>query len=131
MVPSIWQNHSKVIIPANVLAFRYENLLAYVKPATDHEVNKELHNKLVSLSQRSQKAIECAKSVFPCLSYIRNDHIAFRLTVHVEGEIKMITISPDVWSTVISTLTPFKILDIVLLDSNDYKAPPQYTSTLR
>jgi len=62
-----------------------------------------------------EEALEHAQNVFPQLSRVAPERIAFSVNVRVSGELRVVRIAPMAWSRVISTLSTYEIIDLSVL----------------
>jgi len=101
----------------DLITYRYDERMAYVKPAETHD-----------------KAAEYAREVFSDLSATPTSRISFSITVRVQDKINKVTIAPRAWRDTMSSLAKFEIVDIVITSpspriSIHELAPPEYSRT--
>ncbi|TFK44860.1 hypothetical protein BDQ12DRAFT_673703 [Crucibulum laeve] len=101
-------------IPADIITYRYNHKLVYVRPADNYE-----------------QALDFAQKEFPDeLENIPRDRITFVIVANMSGERKPVRISESAWPAAVARLLRAEVIDIVVRpDPNDIKekeAPPMY-----
>ncbi|EPQ55031.1 hypothetical protein GLOTRDRAFT_111103 [Gloeophyllum trabeum ATCC 11539] len=109
------QGSARKLSPDTV-TYRLDGEMVYVPPASDH-----------------QGAVAIAVQQFPDkLGTIDHGNISFCINSVLHHETRKVRISPMSWSTVISTLARYEIIDIVVQPKVTVEAPteapPQYAS---
>lgn len=84
--------------------------MVYVPPAASH-----------------QEAIKFARSQFSeKLRHVNDRQISFSINSVVNHETRSVRISPMSWPTVMSTLSRYEIIDIIVQPILDVDSPPEY-----
>ncbi|TFK51128.1 hypothetical protein OE88DRAFT_1808611 [Heliocybe sulcata] len=99
--------------PPDIVTYRYEGEMVYVPPAQNH-----------------QDAIRLARSEFgEPLRHVFDRQISFSVNSVVHHETRSVRISPLSWPTVMSTLSRYEIIDVIVQPCIDVDCPPEYPVT--
>ncbi|EIN06709.1 hypothetical protein PUNSTDRAFT_71906 [Punctularia strigosozonata HHB-11173 SS5] len=103
--------HGPLPHSADIITYRMGDKLVYVTPTSEYE-----------------RAIGDAYAAFPEeLSNVIRQKVALFITSFVEGKRKTVEIAPTAWTSILSTLARFEIVDIVVKEDK----PPVYNESYK
>ncbi|THH13379.1 hypothetical protein EW146_g6831 [Bondarzewia mesenterica] len=105
----------KVITPADILTYYYNDKMVYVTPAETYE-----------------GALDYAQDVFPELKSVDRNHISFEIRVLAGNRRQAVRIGPMAWQQVLTTLARYEVIDIrVTAPQTVVEPPPKYSDDVK
>ncbi|KAG6900708.1 hypothetical protein C0993_003734 [Termitomyces sp. T159_Od127] len=89
-------------VPADIITYRLDSKLVYVRPADDYE-----------------QALDYAQKEYPELAELERSRISFRINAKLNGQSQSVRISASAWSAAVSRLLRGEIIDVCIEPSID------------
>ncbi|KAG6891495.1 hypothetical protein C0992_005634 [Termitomyces sp. T32_za158] len=116
-------------VPADIITYRLDSKLVYVRPADDYEVGHTSCFTFSEAKRRVQQALDYAQKEYPELAELERSRISFHINAKLNGHSQPVRISESAWPAAVSRLLRGEVIDVCIQPSIDAKyavAPPQY-----